>query len=45
VGSLAGGALAASQGYQPTFLVAALAIVVSFFIALKLKETKKDDES
>jgi MFS family permease len=39
-GSLAGGALAAIVGFKPTFLIAAGVIIISFFMALRLKETK-----
>ena len=42
IGSFLGGALAASIGFKPTFLIAALVILISFFIALKIKETKRN---
>ena len=40
-GSVLGGALAARFDYQPTFIIAALIIIASFIVALKLKESKE----
>ena len=39
-GSLVGGSLAAILGFKPTFLIAAFVIILSFVMALRLKETK-----
>ncbi|UCH88744.1 MAG: MFS transporter [Thermoplasmata archaeon] len=41
IGSITGGAVAALFGFQPTFLLAAFAVIISFFIAAKLKEAKR----
>jgi MFS family permease len=38
-GSILGGIIAAYFGYQPTFIVAAMVIIISFGVALRLKET------
>jgi MFS family permease len=38
VGSIVGGAAAAMYGFQPTFLLAAVIVTISFFFAARLKE-------